>query len=295
MSTTAPAAPTTKPCTPRSSTGTTTPPKTKTPAQPATAAAKTRSARRKALQDELDAAAVVLADAVENEELLDPATNKVVDTAAPMLLKLSQQFADGLDISDSERALFTRAIDLIETRMDQKFDEAVAKANGYTDEKVDALALTTSNTFAAFRTELDEVHEGRAKTNERVDDIDARLTAATKLPLGAIVVGLIAGFITFLIWINTVHLQQDVKLPDGSNFAFVYEYFNGPLGGFVAGLTVFAIVAIIGSFFKIERPLRSEPKPIKATVRKPENSKAIAAEEPKALETSSATDTTSKE
>lgn len=259
-----------------------------TTAKPATAAATNRSARRKAQKDKLEAASVVLADALENEELLDSATLEVVDKATPVLLKLSQQFADGIDIPDTELALFTKAIDLIETRMDQKIADALAKANAYTDEKTAALSDKTEATFV-------DVKDILVKTNERIDDVDARLTAATKLPLAALVVGAIAGLITFLIWINTAHFQQDVKLPDGTNLAFVYEPFNGPFGGIIAGLVVFALLAFIGSFVKIERPLRSEPKVMKTTVHKAENSKAIAAEEPKALENSSATDTTSKE
>jgi hypothetical protein len=254
---------------------------TKGTTQPATTAATSRSARRQAQKDQIAAAGVVLAEAVEAEDVLDPATNAVVDKATAVYVKLSQQFAEQkLDISEKELATLTAAIDLIETRMDEKIEAALVKANAYTDEKVADLSNKTETTFIDMKDVL-------VKTNERIDDVDARVTAAMRVPLGAYIVGAVAAVITFFIWISTANFQQNIKLPDGKIVMFPYELFNGPFGGLIAAVLVFAVIAFIGSFVKIERPLRREPKVIKAKVHKNE--------EPKAIESTTASDTPNKE
>jgi hypothetical protein len=266
------------------------------PDQTATAATQARSKNRKVTIDDVQAAGILVAEAVEQKALLDEETNDVVQKTAALYVKISQQIADGNpDISSQALAALMGAADLIETRL----DSAVAELKKYAHDKVDGLREEVKVSLVEV---VKETMARDEKTNERIDTVDAfakntdaRLTAAQRVPTRAYVLGVISAVITFILWVSFVRLQQDVKLPDGTNLNFVYEPFNGPLGGIIAALVVFALVAFIGSHFKYERPLPSEPKVMKAKVSKKEDSKAIEAKEPKALETSSATDTTSKE
>jgi hypothetical protein len=172
--------------------------------------------------------------------------------------RLADMFNEGRVITHEEVVhynLLIKALDAIQRYVDEGDQRTQVVVRKYTDESISSLKQEVGASLAEIISQnikTNGVLDQRIKkTNERIDRIDGG-----HFPWGATFIGLVLGFVAFVIWVSNAHFTDSKAVPNIGRFVFTYTVLNGPFGGILLGLLVFFVSIWIGTWFS--RPTSQE-------------------------------------